>query len=50
MSKEILKHIVNNDLDKAKSAVFQSLSEKASEAIQVRKQQVASQYFTPKAD
>ena len=51
MSKEIIvKSLINNDLDTAKTAVFQALSEKAAEALQTRKQEVASQYFTPKAE
>lgn len=51
MSKEtIVQALVKNDLDTAKTALLQSLSEKAADAIQARKQVVASQYFAPKAE
>jgi hypothetical protein len=46
----IVKSVISNDLDTAKAAVFQALSEKATEALLARKQEVATQYFTPKAE
>jgi hypothetical protein len=50
MSNDIVQSIAQNDLDTAKTAVLRSLSEKAAEALQARKQEVASQYFAPKAE
>lgn len=50
MSKDIIDAIIKNDLDAARTAVTRTLSEKATEALQTRKQVVASQYFNKKAE